>query len=347
MRYLFVISLLLLLVAACAPPQEHNAVYFVFGTNVEVSLRDTDETKASEAFGLLQQRFQSMHRDWHAWEKGRLTDINLAFAENRQTDVPEDIATLIRRSQTLENATSGRFNPAIGGLIALWGFHTSKYPITGPPPQMTAIQGWLDQHPSCADIKLDGHRVSSRNPAVQLDFGGIAKGYAVDIARELLGGIGVQSAIINAGGDLRAFGGGSKNPWKIAVENPAGGIIGVINVSGDEAVFTSGNAYRFRQDDQQRYPHIIDPVTGWPVTGLSSATVIADEGVLADVAATALIIAGENGWPQQAVALGLDLVLVINDRGKVFMTEKMQQRLSLGSGVPAEIEFEVVKLPDP
>jgi len=338
------ITLLLLGLVACTEPQDRRAVFYVFGTTVEITLRDTDEETASAAFGMLQQRFQSMHRDWHAWEPGHLTNINQAFSEGRKIVIQDDIATLIRRSQALETATGGRFNPAIGGLIALWGFHTSDYPIVGPPPTPAAISAWLETNPSSLDIRIEGKQASSSNPAVQLDFGGIAKGYAVDIARNLLIDMGITSAIINAGGDLRAFG-GNEQPWKIAVRKPGGGVIGGINVSADEAVFTSGNSRRFRQDQQKRYPHILDPTTGWPASGLSAATVVTGDGALADAAATALLVAGKRDWPKVASALGLDTVLVIDEQGNLFMTDKMRERLILKGNQNTQIT--VIALPEP
>jgi len=337
------LTLLLLALVACTEQQDRHAVFYVFGTTVDVTLRETDEKTASAAFGMLQQRFQSMHRDWHAWEPGHLTAINQAFSEGRKIDVQDDIAALIRRSQVLETATGGRFNPAIGGLIGLWGFHTSEYPIIGPPPAPAAIRAWLEKNPSSLNIRIEGKQVSSSNPSVQLDFGAIAKGYAVDIARDLLINMGIKSAIINAGGDLRAYG-GNDQPWKIAVSKPGGGIIGGIDVSGDEAVFTSGNSQRFRQDLQQRYPHILDPATGWPITGLSAATVVADDGALADAAATAILVAGKNDWPAVASALGLDTVLVVDEQGNLFMTEKMQDRLTLKNKKDTQIT--IITLPE-
>ncbi len=337
------LALLLLTLVACSKPQDQYAVFYVFGTTVEVTLRGTDEKQASAAFSALQQRFQSMHRDWHAWEPGHLTEINLAFSEGRKIDIQDDIAFLIRRSQALESATGGRFNPAIGGLIALWGFHTSDFPIIGPPPSKAAIQSWLARRPSSLNIRIEGKQASSSNPAVQLDFGGIAKGYAVDIARDLLIEMGIKSAIINAGGDLRAYGGGDQ-PWRIAVSKPGGGVIGGIDISGDEAVFTSGSSQRFRQDRQERYAHILDPATGWPVSGLSAATVVTGEGTLADAAATAIMVAGKNDWPEVASALGLDTILVIDEKGDLYMTEKMRDRLTLESDNDAQIT--IVILPE-
>ena len=250
----------------------------------------------------------------------------------------EEIVDMVRRSQDLEARTGGRFNPTIGGLIGLWGFHTSTYPIIGPPPDRERIDELLALRPSSSDIRIEGLSLSSSNRAAQLDFGGIAKGYAIDIACRLIREAGVENAIVNAGGDLRAFGSHGERPWRIAVRAPGGGIVGSLEAGADEAIFTSGNYERFRQENEQRYPHILDPRTGWPVEDLASVTVITDEGTLADAAATALIVAGLDEWQQVARSLGLEQVMMIDESGKVYQTARMAKRIELQEGV----EFEIV-----
>jgi thiamine biosynthesis lipoprotein len=277
--------------------------------------------------------FQGMHRDWHAWEPGRLVDINRAFAAGKPATADADIIEMIRRSQSLETQTGGRFNPAIGALIELWGFHTSDYPIEGPPPSQEQISAILDSHPSSRDIQIDGLEVSTGNTTVQLDFGGIAKGYAVDLTIARLRAMGINNAIVNAGGDLRAIGTHGERPWRVAVRKPGGGNVGSVQVHGDEAIFTSGNYERFRQDQLKRYPHILDPATGWPAKDVASATVITDEGIVADAAATALVVAGLDGWPQVARALDLQQVAVVDEKGTVYLTPAMDQRLQFTGDV--------------
>ena len=322
-----VILLCLVLLSGCQRDEEQSAELYVFGTIVEIKLWGASPTEAGHAFAAIQQMFQAMHRDWHTWEPGMLMDINRAFAEGRSATANADIVEMIRRSQPLEAGTGGRFNPAIGGLIRLWGFHTSDYPIEGPPPSQAQISEILDLHPSSNDIKIDGLELSSNNPAVQLDFGGIAKGYAVDLTIAKLRAMGINNAIVNAGGDLRAMGTHGDRPWRVAVRKPGGGNVGSVQVQGDEAIFTSGNYERFRQDQTERYPHILDPATGWPARDIASVTIITDEGILADAAATALLVAGLDGWPEVARELNLQQIAVVDEDGTVYMTPAMEKRL--------------------
>jgi len=328
-----IILLCVLLLSACQRDEEQGAELYVFGTIVEIKLWGASAEEAGQAFMEIQQMFQAMHRDWHTWEPGLLVEINQAFADGRPATADEDIVEMVRRSQPLETLTGGRFNPAIGALIRLWGFHTSDYPIEGPPPSQDQIKGILEQQPSSRDIHINGLELSSSNPAVQLDFGGIAKGYAVDLTIEKLRSMGIDNAIVNAGGDLRAMGTHGDRPWRVAVRKPGGGMVGSVQVRGDEAIFTSGNYERFRQDQTQRYPHILDPATGWPASDIASVTIITDEGMLADAAATALVVAGLDEWVEVARALNLQQVAIVDEEGTVFMTPVMESRLQFTGDV--------------
>jgi len=327
-----------LLFSACSEePGEQHAEFFVFGTLLEVTTWGVSEKDAQAAFSQLQQQFQHMHRQWHPWEPGLLMEINRGFASGLPVLASPDIAEMVRLSQFAEKASGGKFNPTIGNLIELWGFHTSQYPIAGPPPAGSQIQQLVDQHPSSLDISLDGLTLASSNPHVQLDFGGIAKGYAIDLACDTLRSRGVENAIVNAGGDLRVFGMHGPRPWRIAVRNPSGGIIGALESGTDEAVFTSGNYERFRQDDDARYPHILDPRTGWPVKDVASVTVIAEQGWLADAAATALIVAGLDDWTGVARSFDLDLVMLVDESGTAHLTRKMAERMEFLDGITLDI----------
>lgn len=336
-QFLLLLAVCMALVA-CSERQPEKAEYYVFGTLVEVSVAGAEPATAQLAFQELQQLFQYMHRDWHAWEPGQLGDINQAIADGQSAIADPHIAELIRRSGQMETASDGRFNAAIGKLIGLWGFHTSDYPIQGPIPGEHQIAQLLATHPSALDIQLqdlgnEQWQLSSHNPGVQLDFGGIAKGYAVDLAIELLSSKGIGNAIVNAGGDLRAIGSNQGQAWRVAIQNPLGGIIGILEVDSGEAVFTSGNYQRFGEDESGfRYAHILDPATGWPVKDVMSATVITRSGINGDAAATALVVAGLDEWPEVAKGIGLEQFLLTDEQGTVYITRTLHSRLELNAG---------------
>jgi thiamine biosynthesis lipoprotein len=324
-----------LFLLSCAESQPENSELFVFGTLVNVSISGADPAEAQSSFLELGEQFQYMHREWHAWEPGQLSTINQAFSTGQEALADQHIARLITHSQDYETQSSGRFNAAIGQLVGTWGFHTSDYPIRAAAPSAEVIGNLVGRSPSTLDIALiisdaEHWQVRSSNPAVQLDFGGIAKGYAVDLAIETLVTRGFEGAIVNAGGDLRAFGTNNGRAWRVAIENPLGGIVGIVETEGDEAVFTSGNYQRFGEDDSGfRYAHIIDPRSGWPVEHILSATVITGSGISADAAATALVVAGLDEWRQLTTDMQLDTFLITDESGTVYVSPQMHQRLQL------------------
>lgn len=327
--------MMLIFLTACSSGEEeteqsHTAQIFVFGTLVDITLWDVDETLRAEAISLITRDFQTMHHEWHPWNPGPLVDLNAALAAGEEGLVPESMIPLIHGSADLYRQTDGLFNPAIGGLLQLWGFQSSSRPH-GPPPAAGLIAEWVEQAPAMDDLSLEENRLSSRNPATQLDFGAYAKGYAVDVAIQRLQDLGIRNAIVNAGGDLRAIGSKGEKAWRVGIQHPQGErekLFAWLDVRDGEAIFTSGNYERYREDQGVRYSHILDPRTGMPVDRVTSVTVIhPDNGSIADAVATALVVAGPEEWPRIAQQTGIDQVLLVDDAGTVYMSPAMQQRI--------------------
>jgi len=336
------------LLVACGSPQNGSGTtpnrptlykqsYFVFGTVLDVLTWVPEQQKPLLEKALLdvEDKLNAMHRQWHAWKPGRLQAINAALRRGQGVVVSEEEARFLQRVKNLSEASQGAFDPAIGELVHLWGFHTDEFPLHSPPPEDATIKRWLQNRPSMADLVLekDGTvwRVRSTNAKIWLDLGGVAKGYATDVVAEILRQAGFDDVIINAGGDVLVRGQKGGKPWRVAIRAPGqnwpGDILAVIESRGNEAVFTSGNYQRYTRFDGTRYAHILDPATGWPVPDVVSATVITTDGTLADAAATAMIVAGWQKWPAVAENLGVDSVLLLGEDGRCEMTPAMAQRL--------------------
>ena len=309
-----------------------------FGTYIDIEVIGVDRDRAEAARQQLQQDFAAMHHAWHAWEPGPLGYINASIREGSQRiPAPPSTLPLIRISQELAHKSDYLFDPAIGQLINLWGFQRSDFASHRPPPQ-TAINALLQQAPSIRNLTLEGFHLSSSNPAVQLDFGAIGKGYGVDQAIRRLQEMGIENAVVNAGGDLRAIGSRAGNPWRIAIRDVSGsGVLGWVNIEGNCAVFTSGNYERNFTSDGKFYHHIIDPRTGYPAEGSASVTVLHSDATTADAAATALFIAGPQGWPRIAEQMDVDSVLLVDTNGLVHMTPQMQAQIKLHKSVETKI----------
>ncbi|MCA1779364.1 MAG: FAD:protein FMN transferase [Xanthomonadaceae bacterium] len=308
---------LALLLVGCEPTRsDRRAVFGVFGTEVEVQLRQSSEADAAAAFGDIGRMLQGMHKELHPWEAGALTQLNSALAAGRSFETSIDIAGLIRVSQRLEPASQGTFNPAIGMLVKLWGFHTSDYPITEPPPPDAKIDALVASAPSTQNLALEGTTVETSSTTVQLDFSGLAKGLAVKRACRLIAARDIDSAMINAGGDVMVCGAG-KRSWRVAIRDVDGGVLETLEIDRPLAVFTSGNYHRYGEFDGKRYAHILDPATGRPVHGVMQATVVDPDPLLADAGATALVVAGRQRWRGVARGLGIDRAVIIDEKGEV------------------------------
>ena len=317
--------------APAAAAAEVRAASYVFGTIARVTALDADEQKARAAVSAVLREFDRMHRDLHAWKGGELVALNAAIArgERRIRTTPE-IARLIERAQRLEARSDGTFDPAIGRLVALWSFHRDS--PGGPLPEASEIARLVRARPRVSDLRIDGDTVTSVNPLVQLDFGGYAKGYALDRAAAILRERGIGDALLDVGGNVMALGHAQGRPWRVAIEAPRGrAVLGTLDLRDGEAMGTSGDYRRYYEIGGRRYSHVIDPRTGLPVAGVESVTVLVGPrpgaGELSDAASKPLFIAGREGWRDAARRMGIDHALLVDAEGRVHVTAALSARL--------------------
>lgn len=298
-----------------------------FGTLIEVKIWGVDEQRGKKLVSLVAEDIDTMNRMWHAWKPGSLSRVNELIKTGSKFSIGPSLIPVLKNAKKLAELSDDRFNPAIGELIKLWGFESDDLP-QGPPPNIADIKALLDKHPSMKDITIDGVEFSCSNPAVRLDLGAFAKGYAVDRVIEHLKDLGVKNAIVNAGGDLRAIGKHGDREWRVGIRNPRGeGVLASVDTKADESIFTSGDYERFYEYDGKRYHHIIDPHTGYPARGVTSVTVFDTNAGHADAAATALFVAGIDGWYPVAKKMGVSGVMMVADDGTIYMTPNLKDRI--------------------
>ncbi|MGB5261060.1 MAG: FAD:protein FMN transferase [Gammaproteobacteria bacterium] len=341
MSRLRMMCLLCLLASGCtqqAGPVFHDQV-LAFGTVIDITIDGVEPELAEEVSAELEQLFLGWHRDWHAWEPGPLTEMNAALANGRTFEVDPAILPLIVEANRLSTLSKGLFNPVIGRLLALWGFQGTPLP-EGSLPDPEAIEAWLAQAPGVADITVDDNRISSRNPSAAYDLGGFAKGYAIDRCIEHLRGRGIENAIVNTGGDLRAIGTRSDRRWRIGIRHPRkDALIASIDTDGDDSVFTSGDYERLFTLGEVRYHHILDPRSGYPASGSSAVTVVHDNAAIADAAATALFVAGPDEWQDIARRMNIERVMLVDRKGVIHMTPAMRDGISLSKDITARVRI--------
>jgi len=327
---LSILFVFIFLLSACdSEPRARQAKFYAFGTEIDVSLYNVDEDTADNTIALLEASFDNSNHLWHAWRPSVLSNINLAISEGKTIAVDDDVAELINLAKTLAAQSDNLFNPAAGKLFELWGFHQDAWFESRPLPEQSLIDNWLAADIAMDQVQLDNGQLSSTNPMIKLGFGGFAKGFAVDAAIQTLQQQGIENAIVNIGGDLRAIGSHGDRPWVIGIRHPRrDGMLASIALRGDESVFTSGDYERFFEFEGKRYSHIIDPRTGWPADNARSATVLHNNASIADAAATALFVAGDD-WPTIAAKMNIDYVMLVRVDGKVEMSPLMAKRARL------------------
>ncbi len=324
--------LLTLFISGCAKqPPLHHEQSFVFGTMVEVTIYGEPEARAKELASKVLADFDYLHRTLHAWEPGTLSRMNAVFAQSpARAAIQPGMVPIIRDATRLSEMSGGLFNPAIGKLIALWGFQSDEFTPRRPDPK--EIEALVAADPRMTDIVIDGIQFYSKNPAVKVDLGGYGKGYALDLAAEYLRSQGVKGALINIGGNIMAIGSRGGEAWRVGIQHPRKpGAIAALELHDGEAIGTSGDYQRYFMLDGKRYCHIIDPRTGYPAQGVEAVTVLIPKGSLAgtlsDVASKPAFIAGVKGWRAAAQAMGVADVMLIDERGEIHLTPSMKKRL--------------------
>jgi len=321
-----------LLIGCNRQPQLVEQRLLEFGTIIDISIIHEDVDKAEKALLQAEQQLKRYRTYWHAWEDSDLYRFNQALDKSQPALVTEPLIELIQLSQQYYQSSQHLFNPALGKLIAAYGFHGEAN------PDLALISTIQKDLPGMPDLKIKNGMAISDNPHLQLDFGGIAKGYAIALVADELKRSGFKHFLINAGGDVLIYGNRFGKPWRIGVQNPfAPGAIASIELSGNQNLFTSGNYQRFYRKDGGIVHHIIDPRTGKPSTQVTSATVLADDAVLADVGATTLMIDGWQDHASLAESLGISDYLLIDANLNVIVSRNLAAKLEFTSDVSVTI----------
>jgi thiamine biosynthesis lipoprotein len=297
------------------------------GTVIEITLIADDGEAANQA---ALRAFQEMKRIEQLMspriESGDVFRINQSSGKEWVEISPETIQ-VIKKAQEISELSEGGFDITIAPLTELWRKAKEKK----IPPSAEEVKEKLGLV-NFKNIEMDREgRVFLKKKGMAIDLGGIAKGYAVDRAFELLKSLGYKNLIVNAGGDLRVGGLKNSQPWSIGIQNPRESKNFLVKISvSDMAVTTSGDYEKFFIYQGKRYHHIFDPKDGFPTEGCQSVTTLCKEGMTADALATAVFVLGpEKGYTlcQKLVGLGC---LIVDKEGKIIFSPGLKGRISFG-----------------
>ncbi|WP_228482367.1 MULTISPECIES: FAD:protein FMN transferase [Mesonia] len=295
----------------------------LMGSRFDITVVAQDSVEANTYIDLAINEISRIEKLISSWDPNSQTSAINKNAGIKAVKVDSELIQLIERAKGISKLTDGAFDISYASMDKIWKF-----------------DGTMKQMPPAEEIKNSVSKVGYQNILVDKDkstvflklkgmkigFGGIGKGYAADKAKELLISKGVPAGIINASGDMNTWG---KQPngsdWKVAITNPmdknkAFALLPIQN----EAVVTSGNYEKYVNFNGKRYTHIIDPRTGYPSSGIISATVFAPKAELADALATSVFVMGKEVGLNRINQLPKIECILIDDQGNIFTSNNIE-----------------------
>lgn len=304
----------------------HRRVLKLMGNRFEITIVNEDKKWAEDRIEDAVAEIRRIEKLFTTFNEESQTSLINRNAGICPVKVDREMLDLIRRSKKISDVTQGAFDISYGSIDKwLWNFDTTMTSL--PDPELAKQAVHLINY---QNVILDEARstVFLKEKGMRIGFGGIGKGYAAEKAKIILQEKGVKSGIVNAAGDLTAWG---KQPngedWTIGIADPdaARHPFSYFSIS-DMAVATSGNYEKYIMIDGKKYSHTIDPKTGLPVRGIKSVTIICPNAEIADAMATPVMIMG--------IEVGLDMVnqvkglgcIIIDDTNTIHTSENIKLR---------------------
>ena len=304
----------------------------IMGTAVECQAFHEAPAQARRAVDAAFAAVRQVDRDMSVYSPD--SDIGrLNRAPGRDVAIGRHTAAVLRASLETGRASGGALDVTITPLLNQWGFYGARKEAPGSR-QLDAALALVDYR----RVHVDGANGTARlgRHGMQLDLGGIAKGFAVDQAVAALRAQGVRSGMVNAGGDLGLMGRHPDgDPWVVGVQHPLSPARLFMALSVDRgAVATSGNYLRYRVYNGRRYGHLLHPRHGYPADTALSMTVVATTAMRADALATAAMVMGRDGLAWIGSQPGVEAVMVSRapsrpDRLLVHASRGLRDRITL------------------
>ncbi len=291
LRLSLVLLLMLISMASRAEWATHTGQ--AMGTRISIELWHPDPSVRQQAIDAVMGEMQRIDQAFSPWiETSELYRINSKAAESPQP-ISDELALLLERSLFYAHLTNGAFDITFASIGWFYDYRAGQKPDT---QQTHALLPAVDFRKLVFDRK--NQTLAFAHPDLRIDLGGIAKGYAVDRAIDLLRELGISHGTVSAGGDSRVLGDRRGRPWMIGIKKPRS-LPGdtepaIVLPLEDAAISTSGDYERYFIDPEtgERVHHIINPRTGKPAGGIASVTVIGREGMDTDALSTSVFVLG-------------------------------------------------------
>ncbi|MFT5286764.1 MAG: thiamine biosynthesis lipoprotein [Planctomycetota bacterium] len=292
----------------------------VMGTDLVIKVLGGNRDELAKVIDAAVQelvRVEDLMTDWRA---SPLTELNDAAGTGAHV-VPKELAVLIQRGLDIGKLTSGAFDITYAGAGKLWDFKADP-PLIPDDAAIAEALKKVDYRRVVVDLAASTVDLPA---GMRIGLGGIAKGYGVDRAMELLLKHDVKHALVSAGGDLKALGREFGKLWEIAIRHPreAANILAMIPLS-NTCVMTSGDYERFFERGGRRFHHILDPRTGFPSTGCMSATVTGPDAAFCDAIATAMCVLGAGEGLKLIEAIPRVEALLVDMQGQTHVSSGLK-----------------------
>ena len=293
------------------------------GSDFEITIVDNDQANAENMINIAIEEISRIEKLISSWDKNSQTSLINLNAGVKPVKIDLELFELISRSVKVSNLSQGAFDISYASMDKVWYFDRkmTEFPSIEKIKKSVSKIGYknivLNKEDTTVFLKLKGMKIG---------FGAIGKGYAADRAKDILIKNNVKSGIINASGDLTAWGlKPSGKDWMVAIVNPINKdkVFSWLTIK-NKSIVTSGNYEKFINLDGKKYSHIIDPRTGYPTEGILSVTIITDKAELADALATSVFVLG--------VDIGLNMInqlngvdcIIIDDNNKIIKSRNIE-----------------------
>ncbi len=312
----FILTFFLLLYFVGFSQKRYTKITKLMGSRYDITVVEKDSIKAVKDIQIAIDEIKRIENIISSWKPNSQTSKINQNAGIKPVRVSKELFDLIKRSKAISKLTDGAFDISYASMDKIWKFDGSMTDFPSEEKIKKSVEkvGYqniiLNEKDTTVYLKYKGMKIG---------FGAIGKGYSADKAKKLLQDKGVKAGIINASGDMNTWG---KQPdgtdWKVAITNPfnKNKAFALLPLK-QGAVVTSGNYEKYVTFNGKRYTHIINPKTGYPSSGIVSATVFAPKAELADALATTVFVMGKE--------VGLNLInqlpniacIIIDDTGKI------------------------------
>jgi thiamine biosynthesis lipoprotein len=295
---------------------ERSRVVTLMGSKFEITLVDKDSLSAEKNIDRSIDEIQRIENLISEWKpETQISEVN-RNAGIKPVKVDPEVFALTEKGIYFSKLTDGAFDISIVAMDKIWKFDDSMNEL----PSEESIKNSV-KNVGYQNIILDktNSTIFLKNKGMKIGFGSIGKGYAADKTRELIKSLGVKAGIINASGDISAWGNQPDGkPWAIGINDPfKDDKIAAVLYLKENAVTTSGSYEKYAEIHGKRYSHIMNPKTGYPSTGLTSVTVVGSNATMANGFSTSIMVLGKKEGLKLIKKFPEYQYLLITDTGKI------------------------------